>query len=245
MKVVSSSRDLLYSLAKYFSVSNLYLANKIQFLNPCQSRKTHQMHFCNTCCCCFLASLLIPNWWLSRVAGMPFQKQKSLQTLGIFGGLTAIAFVLSLARDIFISFSILRSTRTLHDKMTVAVIKSPVLFFDTNPAGRIMNRFAKDIGNMDDQLPLQFAHAVTFCLNVISVFVFAAVVNPWITIAVVPICVIFYLLTRIYLKTARELKRMEAIRCSPVYAHVVEIITGLEVIRTSGREEDFLDEMVR
>jgi ABC-type transport system involved in cytochrome bd biosynthesis fused ATPase/permease subunit len=189
--------------------------------------------------------LLAPNWWISRISHMSSQQQRSFFTIAIFGGLTGGAFLLSLAREFAIYFAILRSTRKLHDKMTLAVIKSPVLFFDINPAGRIMNRFSKDIGAMDDLLPWNFCYAASFCMNVIGVLLLTAVVNLWIVFAVIPIAMLFFYIIRYYLKTARELKRMEAIRCSPVYAHVTETIKGLEVIRTSDREKDFLKEMFR
>ena len=32
------------------------------------------------------------------------------------------------------------------------VILAPMTFFNTNPIGRIINRFSKDISNVDDQL---------------------------------------------------------------------------------------------
>jgi ABC-type multidrug transport system fused ATPase/permease subunit len=82
-------------------------------------------------------------------------------------------------------------------------------------------------------------------MNVIGVILLTAVVNLWIVIAIIPIVILSVYIIRYYLRTARELKRMEAIRCSPVYAHVTETITGLEVIRTSGREKDVLKEMFR
>ena len=129
--------------------------------------------------------------------------------------------------------------------MTLAVIKSPVLFFDTNPSGRIMNRFSKDIGAMDDVLSMKFVFVMTFLLNTVGILFLAAVVSLWILVAIVPILMLFYYITRYYLYSAREFKRMESIRCSFVYAHVAETIAGLEVIRTSNMQYDFCDQMYR
>jgi ABC-type multidrug transport system fused ATPase/permease subunit len=38
--------------------------------------------------------------------------------------------------------------------MLKSVMKAKIRFFDLNPIGRIMNRFSKDIGSLDDVLPI-------------------------------------------------------------------------------------------
>jgi len=68
----------------------------------------------------------------------------------------------------------LKASENLHDEMIKAVFKAPVLIFDTNPVGRILNRFSKDIGNMDDQLPGQFLFAVQLCLYFFSATILSA-----------------------------------------------------------------------
>lgn len=42
----------------------------------------------------------------------------------------------------------------MHSKALAAVLGSPLSFFHTNPAGRILNRFSKDLGIVDEQLPM-------------------------------------------------------------------------------------------
>ena len=48
---------------------------------------------------------------------------------------------------------------------------------------------------------------------------------------------------RYYLKSSRELKRIEAIKCSPVYSHVTETVDGLEVVHTSNMSKTFIDRL--
>lgn len=43
----------------------------------------------------------------------------------------------------------LLASKKLHDSMTSAVLRSKIEFFDTNPSGRILNRFSADVGSND------------------------------------------------------------------------------------------------
>ena len=41
----------------------------------------------------------------------------------------------------------------MNAQMSACVLRAPLAFFHTNPAGRILNRFSKDQGAVDDLLP--------------------------------------------------------------------------------------------
>lgn len=46
-----------------------------------------------------------------------------------------------------------RGTVNLHNKLLQRVLHLPASFFDTNPSGRILNRFSRDTDIMDSVLP--------------------------------------------------------------------------------------------
>jgi ATP-binding cassette subfamily C (CFTR/MRP) protein 4 len=46
----------------------------------------------------------------------------------------------------------LAASKQLHQSMISAVLRAKVEFFDTNPSGRILNRFAADVGSNDVSL---------------------------------------------------------------------------------------------
>lgn len=47
----------------------------------------------------------------------------------------------------------LRASVNLHDNIFRGIIRGPMSFYNSNPSGRILNRFSKDIGAIDTQLP--------------------------------------------------------------------------------------------
>lgn len=179
------------------------------------------------------------------MAEMSHEQQKAPIIQAIHATLVAVSIVVMAVSSFFFTYTLLKAAENLHNKMTLSTIKAPVLFFDTNPAGRIQNRFAKDVGCMDDVLPLIFLHACISCLFAICVTIVPAVVNYWLFLALLPFVMLFSYFARYYLKSSRELKRIEAIKCSPVYSHITETAKGLEIIHTSNMNRTFLDRLER
>ncbi|KAL9978294.1 hypothetical protein ACROYT_G015793 [Oculina patagonica] len=189
--------------------------------------------------------LIAPNWWLSRMAEMSHDQQKASDTQVIHACLVAVSIVVMAVSCFFFYYLLLKAAENLHNKMTVSTIKAPVLFFDTNPAGRILNRFSKDVGCMDDVLPPLFLQALVMCLFQLCTMLVPAATNYWLFLALLPIIGILVYYARYYLKSSRELKRIEAIKCSPVYSHITETANGLEIVHISDMSRTFLDRLQR
>ena len=176
---------------------------------------------------------------------MPFEQQKSYTTLLVYGSIVTASFLLTLISSFCLYFAALKASENFHDQMTKAVLKAPVLFFDTNPVGRMLNRFSKDVGCMDDILPGRFLFAVQLCLYFFTAAILSAVANVWLFITCTPMTVLFIYLAKYYLRSAREIRRLEAITCSPVYSLIADTVAGLEVIRSSEVENDFLQKFYK
>ena len=176
---------------------------------------------------------------------MPKQKQKDYTTLLVYGSIVTLSLLFTIVSSFCFYLTALKASENLHNKMTKAVIEAPVIFFDTNPVGRILNRFSKDIGSMDIMLPPQFLLAVLCCLYFCSATILSAVVNVWLFIICVPLTILFIYLAKYYLKSSREIRRLEAVTCSPVYSLIANTIAGSEVIRSSKMEDDFLQKFFK
>ena len=57
------------------------------------------------------------------------------QRIGIYGGIVTFAIFVVIMRAVMCYLLILAASRNLHNKMLTAVLRAPVLFFDTNPVG--------------------------------------------------------------------------------------------------------------
>ncbi|KAF6375882.1 ATP binding cassette subfamily C member 4 [Rhinolophus ferrumequinum] len=195
---------------------------------------------------------VLQDWWLSHWAneqtalnvtvngkGNVTEKLDLNWYLGIYSGLTIVTVIFGIVRSLLVFYVLVNSSQALHNRMFESILKAPVLFFDRNPIGRILNRFSKDIGHMDDLLPLTFLDFIQTFLQVIGVVGVAVAVIPWIAIPLVPLGIIFFVLRGYFLETSRDVKRLESTTRSPVFSHLSSSLQGLWTIRAFKTEERF------
>ncbi|XP_027340342.1 ABC transporter C family member 12-like isoform X3 [Abrus precatorius] len=137
----------------------------------------------------------------------------------------------ALANSYWLIISSLRAAKRLHDAMLEKILRAPMLFFQTNPVGRIINRFAKDMGDIDTNV----FNLVNMCLGqlwqILSTFALIGTVSTISLWAIMPLLIFFYAAYIYYQSTAREIKRLDSITRSPIYAHFGETLNGLSSIR--------------
>ncbi|KAK9257215.1 P-loop containing nucleoside triphosphate hydrolase protein [Lipomyces tetrasporus] len=136
-------------------------------------------------------------------------------------------------------FCTIEAARKLHDRMLRHVIRSPMAFFDTTPLGRIINRFTADVNKVDEALARVFTNFVTNTCKVLFSIVVVSSANPAFVLLVVPIAFLYVYYQRFYLRTSRELKRLESVSRSPIYAHFQESLHGVSTIRAYSQVRRF------
>ena len=193
----------------------------------------------------FSAVIVAPDVWLSSLTKKLPEDQKNNTNLTIYACLVGASVIFAVIRAYGFLVVSLRCSERLHDKMVLAILQAPVHFFDSNPVGRILNRFSKDVGCLDEQLPKTFLVSIQRVLLVFASIIIPTVTNPWLLFLVVPLIVLVLYISKYYLKTSRELKRLESICRSPVFSHFSETLNGLDTIRTRDRQKDFVDQFYR
>uniref|UniRef100_A0A8C7TT12 Multidrug resistance-associated protein 4 n=1 Tax=Oncorhynchus mykiss TaxID=8022 RepID=A0A8C7TT12_ONCMY len=157
----------------------------------------------------------------------------------IFSGLTGATLIFGFARSLVMFNVLVKAAQSLHNRMFNSILRTPVRFFDVNPIGRVLNRFSKDIGQLDAALPWTFVDFIQIFLQIIGVVAVAASVIPWILIPLAPLIIVFLFLRRYFLQTSRDVKRLESTTRSPVFSHLSSSLQGLWTIRAFRAEERF------
>ncbi|XP_052753783.1 probable multidrug resistance-associated protein lethal(2)03659 [Galleria mellonella] len=154
----------------------------------------------------------------------------------IFGIITSATIMVALIRALLFFSLCMKSSIKFHDKMFECISHSPMSFFHLNPSGRILNRFSKDMGAIDELLPQAMIDCFQIILNLVGVIVVILMTDITLLIPIVTALLIFYIFRIIYIRTTGAVKRLEGITRSPVFSHVNATVLGLATIRSFGAE---------
>lgn len=151
--------------------------------------------------------------------------------IGVYAALSCAVCVLTLVFMLSWAVGSVKAAASLHEAMLRRVLRSPMFFFDSTPAGRILNRFSSDIDIIDRSLPTSFSSFMGLLFKITATLIMQAIVFPYTLLGVGP-AFLFYGAVQVYYRASmRESKRVDSITKSPVYAHLSEALTGLSTLR--------------
>eukprot|EP00258_Populus_trichocarpa_P021164 XP_024437183.1 ABC transporter C family member 12 isoform X7 [Populus trichocarpa] len=186
----------------------------------------------------FLCYLLTEVFRVSRSTWLSFwTNQSTLESyrpgyfIFVYGLLSFGQVTVTLANSYWLISSSLHASKRLHDAMLDSILRTPMLFFHTNPTGRIINRFAKDVGEIDRNVANSANNFLNLAWQLLSTFVLIGTVSTISLWAIMPLLILFYSAYLYYQNTSREVKRLDSITRSPVYAQFGEALNGLSSIR--------------
>ncbi|CAH2068598.1 unnamed protein product, partial [Iphiclides podalirius] len=137
------------------------------------------------------------------------------------------------------------SSRNLHNDMFHSMLRGVMRFFDMNSSGRILNRFSKDIGALDELLPRFLLECIQIYLVMFSILALNAAALVWTLLPTTIILLLFYTILQIYLKSAQSIKRLEGTTRSPVFSHMSATLNGISTIRSSGAQQRLIQDFDR
>ncbi|KAL8456965.1 hypothetical protein ACS0TY_034986 [Phlomoides rotata] len=181
--------------------------------------------------------------WLSFWVDTTGSNQSKYSTtfyLVILGMFCLVNSTLTLVRAFSFAFGGLRAAVRVHDQLLRNLIDAPVSFFDQTPSGRILNRFSSDLYTIDDSLPFILNILLANFLGLLGISIVLSIVQVMFLLLLIPFWFIYKKLQFYYRSTSRELRRLDSVSLSPIYASFTETLDGSSTIRAFNSEELFL-----
>lgn len=99
---------------------------------------------------------------------------------------------MTLLNSYWLIISSLRAAKRLHDSMLNSILRAPMLFFHTNPIGRVINRFSRDLGDIDRNVASFVNMFMNQLWQLLSTFVLIGIVSTISLWAIMPLLILFY-----------------------------------------------------
>ncbi|KAI9217146.1 P-loop containing nucleoside triphosphate hydrolase protein [Blastocladiella britannica] len=177
------------------------------------------------------------TWWTEHNWGHENDDMWYLQYYCLWAVGQAAAYVLS---GIQFAVAGVQAAKLLHRGAVFAVMRSPMSFYESTPLGQIINRFSKDQDAMDNTLADSFRMFLGTLFMTLSTFVVIINNTPLFAAPLAPLIVVYYYVQLFYRHTSRELKRLDSLSRSPLYANLGETLTGVPTIRAYREEHRFI-----
>ena len=170
-------------------------------------------------------SQLFTNLWLSWWTENRYNLD-TVTSLNIYAALGSSQVFFSLLLNGSIILGAYKASRYFHKAALERLLNAPMSFYDSQPVGRILNRLSKDVESIDQQLWL-FVFLTIISFTGVCGIVVLLTYSSWPMIGLfIPLITIYFFILKYYQRSSRELKRLDSIQRSPLYAHVSESLSG-------------------
>lgn len=156
--------------------------------------------------------------------------------------LICMIFLLDLGRQILYYINICLCSINLHRNMFKKIMSVGMRFFNIYPKGRILNRFSRDLGQVDSFLYFNLEIIILFPGGMLFSFALAAFKVPYLVIPFLLLFLSLYFTTVKITHYASKLKRLDSITASPIYESLDSTLSGITTIRCFERENQLMNQ---
>ena len=184
---------------------------------------------------------LFNTYWIGRVGGTENSKEEhnEPQIYLIYLLLTSTVCIALFLNAPFCGYISGQASFKILTAVTWNLLRRPISFFDTTQSGTIQNRCVDDVAILD--LPFQkvFFNFVFLGTKIFSAYLVNSINTPLILAIVIPLCFPLFFLSRMYLITSTELRRLKRISKSKILTTMAEYTCGERIIRCFGFTDQF------
>ncbi|XP_069129773.1 ATP-binding cassette sub-family C member 5-like isoform X1 [Argopecten irradians] len=160
--------------------------------------------------------------------------------LSVYSYTTLVTVLFTFFKGITVGWVMVRAAVKLHNIAVARVIHAPMRYFDANPTGRLLNRFSRDVEDVDIFLPNLMDNLLQILITIVAALVTTAYNFPLFLIAIVPIGFYFYVVKVMASSSIRNFKRLENVLRSPLINHLTITCNGLSTIVAYHQEKKFI-----
>lgn len=183
------------------------------------------------------------NIWLKHWSEVNSEKGSNPDIglyLGVYLALGVAASSAVLLQSILLwQYCSIEASKWFHSNMVTSVLRARMQFFETTPIGRILNRFSNDIYKIDEVIARTISNFLVNCTKVgmtLAVICF----STWqFGVFIIPMFYLYLYYQKYYMAASRELRRLDSVTRSPIYAHFQESLGGSSTIRGFQQTERF------
>ncbi|KAI5115939.1 hypothetical protein M0805_009349, partial [Coniferiporia weirii] len=174
---------------------------------------------------------------------LPPAHEKTLFYVGIYALIGFSTVLVSIISVVMQYTGALRASRVLFEQLLAAVVRATMRWHDVTPAGRMLNRFSKDIETIDPTLASSLQAVNSSFASFFSSVIVVVAVFPAFLIPATVIGYFCYGLAIGYLNTGRDLRRMESTSRSPIFSGFSELLEGIVTVRAFSAEPRFMNNL--
>jgi ABC-type multidrug transport system fused ATPase/permease subunit len=128
----------------------------------------------------------------------------------------------------------------MHEAMTEKVIRANIVFFDSNPIGRITTRFSKDTVVTDMGIPGMTLFVTKGIMRAISVFITISIINPYLFIIIGLALAYMIYVTKQGIRPMIDSQKFEQIFYGPINTTLSMQISGISTLRAYRKFDYFM-----
>lgn len=183
------------------------------------------------------------NWWMAWANPQTEGDEPKVTPTTLLLVYMALAFGSScfiFVRAVLVATFGLEAAQKLFFNMLRCIFHAPMSFFDSTPAGRILNRVSIDQSVVDLDIPFRLGGFASSTIQLIGIVAVMSEVTWQVLLLVVPMAIVCLWMQKYYMASSRELVRIVSIQKSPIIQLFGESIAGAATIRGFGQEKRFL-----
>ncbi|CAL9130508.1 unnamed protein product [Musa acuminata var. zebrina] len=183
------------------------------------------------------------NWWMAWANPQTRGDKPKTNSVVLLVVYMSLAFGSSLfvfIRSVLVATFGLAAAQKLFLRMLKTVFRAPMSFFDSTPAGRILNRVSVDQSVVDLDIPFRLGGFASTTIQLLGIVGVMTKVTWQVLFLFVPMAIACLWMQKYYMASSRELVRIVSIQKSPVIHLFGESIAGAATIRGFRQEKRFM-----